>query len=229
MTRRRGRFPWRRRRGDGEGAEPAEAGYTLVELVVVMVVAAIVMAMLIPFVASVSRAAQTTVAYQQATATGRVALQDLAVQLSSASEVCLLDTSGAAPTAATLGSCPTPTTSDGLEILTSASGTSHWVQWWYEAPFGGGNGLLESQTWLDGQSPATATTTVVAGTPATNGLSSCSIGPGSGGLFTVTPASPTARASATISLSITCTASRQSATVSMQTTVSALNTSVTGG
>lgn len=195
-----------------------------------MVVGAIVMALFVPFVASVSRASQTTVAYEQATAAGQLALQDLAAQLSSASEVCLLDTSGGAPTAATLGSaCTTPVTNDGLEILTTAFGTSHWVQWWYEAPSAGGNGLLESQTWVDGQSPSTATATVVAGTPSTAGLSSCSVSPGAKGLFTLTAASSSSRTAATISLTVTCTASHETATVSLQSTVAALNGTVTGG
>lgn len=222
-----------RRRRVARGRVPGAAGdegYSLVELAVVMVVAAIVMALFVPFVASVSRASQTTVAYEQATAAGRVALQDLAVQLGSASQVCLLDTTGAAPTAATLGeSCPSPTTTDGLEIHTTAFGTSHWVQWWYEAPGPGGNGLLEQQSWADGQSPTTAAATVVAGSSPTNGLTSCSISPGTNGLFALAPATSTTRTAATISLSITCTASHQTATVSMQTTVSALNTSTTGG
>lgn len=193
-----------------------------------MLITSIIMAMFIPFAASVTRASQTTTAEQQATAAGRVALQDLAVQLSSAAQVCLLDTSGSAPTAAVLGStCPEETTNDALEISTSAFGAAHWVQWWYQAPSANGNGLLEEQSWAASGSPSSAQATVIAGDASTSGLTSCSVAPGPDGMFQVAAASSTARASATISLQVTCTVQHVSSTVSMQTTVAALQSSLT--
>lgn len=211
-----------RRAGRGDG------GFTIIELIVVMLITSIIMAMFIPFAASVTRASQTTTAEQQATAAGRVALQDLAVQLSSADQVCLLDANGSAPTAAVLGStCPEEPTNDALEIYTYAFGAPHWVQWWYEAPSGGGNGLLEEQSWLASGSPSSAQSNVIAGSASTAGLTSCSVAPGSDGMFQVTAASSTARASATISLEVTCTVQHVSSTVSMQSTVTALQSSQT--
>lgn len=239
-----------KRGGRWRRAAPARGakGFTVVELVVVMLVAAVLMAVFIPFIGAISRGAQTTQAIQKATAEGRIALQSIQTQIGSASKVCLLDTSGTAPTAST--ACPSSTTPDGVQVLTGAYGSEHWVQWWYEAGTSGAPGRLLEQTWPYGQSPPSPTVTVVAGASSTNGLEDCAVAPGvdpssgqpamfvlssgppgasgtGGPSGTTGPSGAASMTLVTVRLQVTCGQS-SSSTVEMSSTTAALDTALGG-
>lgn len=235
--RRRDRFP--RHGGDG--------GFSLVELVVVMLVSGILMALFVPFIGAVSRGSQTTQTIQKATAGGRIALQSIQTQIGSASQVCLLATSGSAPGSSTTCSSAVGA-ADGVQVLTGAyngANEQRCVQWWYEAPPAGSPagtpGQLEEQTFPYGQpcgQSSGGVSTVVAGSRGANGLTPCSFAPSTSGSLFGLSYPPTSGESApnggqgtalvTIDLLVTCGSGSQQAAVTMQSTVAALDTALGG-
>jgi type II secretory pathway pseudopilin PulG len=207
-------------------AVQGEGGYSLVELVVVMLVVSVLMVLFVPMLGVASRASATDAQLQQASAAGRIAIESIVTQVASASQVCLLDTTGAAPTAST--SCPSSTTSDGVEVLTGSFGAEHYVQWWYQAPPVGSPpgtpGQLMEQSWPAGESPPQPVVTTVAGSLVDAGLSTCSVLPGPDGMFSLATSSMS-RTGVTISLQVTCGEGANASSVTMQSTATALDTS----
>lgn len=199
-------------------------GYSLVELVVVMLVAGIMLTLFVPFIGAVGRASQTTLGLQQATGSGRILLQSIETQVSSASQVCLLgSSSGGAPTPST--ACPSSVSPpyDGLQVLTDAYGSEHYVQWWYQS---GSPGKLLEQRWPAGETPPAPTVSVVVGSTSTQGLVTCSVvDPGAAGLFSLPSPNESTRTRVAISFDVSCASGQQTSMVAMTSTATAWDTS----
>lgn len=113
-----------------------EDGFSAVELVVAMFLALIVCALSVPILVAVSQSTSASESSAQGSSHAGLAIEDLTIQVGSASEVCL-------PTAMT-PSGPTVTSGFAVRVLTQAFGTPHWTQWMVNPS----TGMLQEQQWL---------------------------------------------------------------------------------
>lgn len=212
-------------RRTGRAEYPADAGFTLVELVVTMGLTVLVLGLLIPLLSVASSAAQLGTNTELATAAGAHALEAIETEVGSASTVCLLATTGSPPSP---GACPAPVVgspANGAEVTTTAfsPASPRVLQWWLSGGSGGAPGVLMSEQWRSGQ-PASATTSVLAGSSLPG---SCSIAPGANGLFSLRAAG-SGMSVLSISLVATCGSGPHAASIPMSTSIAALDSAPTG-
>ena len=128
---------WQRRAGGGE------EGWTLLELTVGMLIAAIATAMLVPAMTTVAAVVSATQSLSDGSAQARIILSQFTIDIGSAdlANICFPSSTQLAVST----SCPssTATSGDNLRILTDAYGTCQWVQW-SVSPDGT---TLDRQTW----------------------------------------------------------------------------------
>jgi len=186
---------------------PDSAGFTLVEMLVTMVIVLIVVALIPPIFETVSRSTTTSEGISAGSAQARIAVQNIAVEVGSASEICL-------PTTLTLTG-PTVTSGFAVRVLSLAFNKSEWVQWWLNTS----THVLEEQQW-----PTTWTTSqaVPPWVPVAQPVVNSTVPPFS--LPSLTAGSPQSLA---IALYVAEAQGRTSQQVLIKSTVAALNTPYT--
>lgn len=199
--------PRRHHRSPARRALRADAGFSLVEILVTLLVTGVVMLLVLPFVIATTTSSDTASSLASATSAARVALQDIEVAVGSASQICLPTTGSGGSVGTPSLTCPTGGAGGAVRVLTDAFDTEKWVQWQVSGS------TLEEQSWPD-------TSPVAAGPWETVATSVTSATPFS---CTVTSGSPVRLG---VDLSIGGTAGNGSG-VSVSSTVTALDTSTT--
>jgi type II secretory pathway pseudopilin PulG len=200
----------------------AEAGWTLVELMVAMGVASIALVLVVPVITSVNVVVNSGASSSNATAVARNGLRQLTADIGStnANNVCI----PSSPT--TMGVCPAGGIASGtgstLRVLTNVNNVCTWVQWSLS-----GNALSQ-QTWPSTSVSGTVTAT---GVPIVGGLANTASQP----VFTLTSSVNSVdvqlvvrgsmRDSNSVSSTANTSAGTGSQTVSLQTTVNVLPSS----
>lgn len=110
------------------------AGFTLVEMLVTMVITMTVFALIPPILSTVTSSTTSSEGVTAGSAQARIAMENIVVQVGSASEICL-------PTTLTTTG---PTVSSGFagRVLSLAFGKSQWDQWMVTSGH-----VLEEQEW----------------------------------------------------------------------------------
>jgi len=186
--------------------ERDSAGVTLVELLVTMVITMIVIALMPPILNAVTSSTTTSEGITAGSAQARLAVENIALQVGSASEICL-------PTTLTMTG-PTVTSGFAVRVLSLAFNKSEWDQWMVTSSH-----VLEEQQW-----PTTWTTSnpVPPWVPVAQPVVNSSVAP-----FSLPALSAGSPQSLAIALYVTETKGHMSQQVLIKSTVAALDTPYT--